>query len=52
MLSAPMRNVIAESKGGDPNHVLVVDAHLDAIFGAGMLDNASGSATILESPSR
>lgn len=41
-------NVIAESKGGDPNHVLVVDAHLDAIFGAGMLDNASGSATILE----
>ena len=41
-------NVIADSKGGDPNHVLVVDAHLDAIFGAGMLDNASGSATILD----
>jgi peptidase M28-like protein/PA domain-containing protein len=41
-------NVIAESKGGDPNHVLVVDAHLDAIFGAGMLDNASGSVTILD----
>jgi hypothetical protein len=41
-------NVIAESKGGDPNSVLVVDAHLDAIFGAGMLDNASGSATILD----
>jgi Peptidase family M28 len=41
-------NVIAESKGGDKNHVLVVDAHLDAIYGAGMLDNASGSATILE----
>jgi hypothetical protein len=41
-------NVIAESKGGDKNHVVVVDAHLDAIFGAGMLDNASGSATILE----
>jgi hypothetical protein len=40
-------NVIAESKGGDKNHVVVVDAHLDAIFGAGMLDNASGSATIL-----
>jgi hypothetical protein len=40
-------NVIAESKSGDPNHVVVVDAHLDAIFGAGMLDNASGSATIL-----
>jgi Predicted aminopeptidases len=26
----------------------VIDAHLDAIYGAGMLDNASGSATILD----
>src|SRR5436190_2181499 len=41
-------NVIAESKGGDKNHVLVVDAHLDAIYGAGMLDNASGSVAILD----
>ena len=41
-------NVIADSKGGDPNHVVVVDAHLDAIWGAGILDNASGSATILD----
>ena len=41
-------NLIADSPYGDPNHVVVVDAHLDAIFGAGMLDNASGSATILE----
>jgi hypothetical protein len=41
-------NVVAESKGGDKNHVVVVDAHLDAIYGAGMLDNASGSATILD----
>ena len=41
-------NLIAESKGGDKNHVVVVDAHLDAIYGAGMLDNASGSATILD----
>jgi hypothetical protein len=41
-------NVIADSKGGDPNHVLVVDAHLDAIYGAGMLDNASGSVAILD----
>src|SRR5256884_1150610 len=40
--------VIAESKGGDKNHVVVVDAHLDGIYGAGMLDNASGSATILD----
>jgi hypothetical protein len=41
-------NVIADSRGGDPNHVLVVDAHLDAIYGAGMLDNGSGSSTILD----
>jgi hypothetical protein len=41
-------NLIAESRFGDPNHVVVVDAHLDSIFGAGMLDNASGSTTILE----
>jgi Zn-dependent M28 family amino/carboxypeptidase len=41
-------NVVADSKGGDKNHVVVVDAHLDAIYGAGMLDNASGSATILD----
>jgi Zn-dependent M28 family amino/carboxypeptidase len=44
----PDWNVIAESKGGDPNSVLVVDAHLDAIYGAGMLDNGSGSVTILD----
>ena len=41
-------NLIAESPFGDTNHVVVVDAHLDSIFGAGMLDNASGSTTILE----
>jgi len=46
--NAPDYNVIADSKGGDKNHVVVVDAHLDAIYGAGMLDNASGSATILD----
>ncbi|MEA2294535.1 MAG: hypothetical protein QOE86_2174 [Solirubrobacteraceae bacterium] len=46
--NAPDYNVIAESKGGDKNHVLVVDAHLDAIYGEGMLDNASGSAAILD----
>src|SRR5919202_384892 len=41
-------NVIAVSKGGNKNHVVVVDAHLDSIYGAGMLDDASGSATILD----
>ena len=46
--NAPDYNVIAESKGGDKNHVVVVDAHLDAIYGEGMLDNGSGSVTILD----
>ncbi len=41
-------NVIADSQGGNKNHTVVIDAHLDAIYGAGMLDNASGSATILD----
>jgi hypothetical protein len=41
-------NLIADSPFGDPNHVVVVEGHLDSIFGAGILDNASGSATILE----
>src|SRR4051794_5439722 len=41
-------NVIADSPGGDKNHTLVIDAHLDAIYGAGMLDNGSGSAAILD----
>lgn len=41
-------NLIADSPFGDPSHVVVVEAHLDSIYGAGILDNASGSATILE----
>src|SRR4029079_16069336 len=32
----------------DKTHTVVIDAHLDAIYGAGMLDNASGSVTILD----
>ena len=41
-------NVIADSPFGDAKRVVAVDAHLDSIYGAGMLDNASGSTTILE----
>jgi Peptidase family M28/PA domain len=41
-------NLIADSPFGDPRRTVVVDAHLDSIHGAGMLDNASGSTTILE----
>ncbi|MBV8583692.1 MAG: M28 family peptidase [Candidatus Eremiobacteraeota bacterium] len=41
-------NVIADSPYGDPGRVVVIEGHLDSIFGAGMLDNASGSTTMLE----
>ena len=42
-------NVIAETPGGDPSHVIVVGAHLDSVTrGPGINDNGSGSATILE----
>jgi hypothetical protein len=42
-------NVIAETRYGDPNNVIVVGAHLDSVgVGPGINDNGSGSATILE----
>ncbi len=41
-------NVVADSPFGDARRVVVIDGHLDSIHGAGMLDNASGSTTILE----
>jgi Zn-dependent M28 family amino/carboxypeptidase len=41
-------NVLADSKGGDPNQVVVVGAHLDSVAaGPGINDNGSGSSTIL-----
>lgn len=42
-------NVIAESRSGNPNNVVMVGAHLDSVQGgAGINDNGSGSAAILE----
>ena len=42
-------NVIAESRGGNPNNVLMLGAHLDSVDeGPGIQDNGSGSAGILE----
>ena len=42
-------NVVAETRDGDPNNVIVVGAHLDSVgVGPGINDNGSGSATILE----
>jgi len=41
-------NVIAESPFGNPNSVIVIGAHYDSIFGAGIVDNASGTVSIME----
>lgn len=47
--AAVTHNVLAESKGGDPNNVIMVGAHLDSVnAGPGIQDNGSGSAAILE----
>lgn len=45
----PTYNVIAQTKGGDPNNVLVVGAHTDSVkAGPGINDNGSGTITLLE----
>jgi Zn-dependent M28 family amino/carboxypeptidase len=42
-------NVFAETSSGDPNNVVMAGAHLDSVTaGAGINDNGSGSAAILE----
>ena len=42
-------NVIAESKTGNPDNVVMVGAHLDSVQeGPGIHDNGSGFAAILE----
>jgi aminopeptidase Y len=47
--TATAENVLAESKSGDPNNVVVVGAHLDSVnAGPGIQDNGTGSAAILE----
>jgi aminopeptidase S len=44
-----IRNVIAQTKTGDPDQVVMSGAHLDSVpDGPGMNDNGSGSAALLE----
>ena len=44
-----IENVIAESRSGDPNNVVMAGAHLDSVIaGPGINDNGSGSAALLE----
>jgi len=43
------RNVLAQTKTGDPHNVVVAGAHLDAVPGSpGINDNATGVASVLE----
>jgi hypothetical protein len=45
----PSETVIGETPGGDPDHVVMVGAHLDGtIDGPGINDNGSGTAAVLE----
>jgi aminopeptidase Y len=46
---ATTSNVFAETRGGNPNNVIMAGAHLDSVnAGPGINDNGSGSAAILE----
>lgn len=47
--SRTLRNVIAQTRTGDPGSVVVIGAHLDSVpDGPGVVDNGSGVATLLE----
>lgn len=47
--TAMSQNVIAESKTGDANHIVMMGAHIDSVVGnSGMNDNASSVAVVLE----
>ncbi|MFD0890768.1 M20/M25/M40 family metallo-hydrolase, partial [Streptosporangium algeriense] len=47
------RNVIAESRWGDPGRVVMLGSHLDSVLaGPGVNDNGSGSAAVLETALR
>lgn len=42
------QNVIADSQFGKPNSIVMSGAHLDTVYNAGINDNGTGSAGILE----
>jgi aminopeptidase S len=47
--SGRQRNVIAQTRTGDPGHVVMIGAHLDSVEnGPGIVDDGSGVATLLE----
>ena len=51
--SATGRNVVAQTRTGDPGRTVVIGAHLDSVpEGPGIVDNGSGVATLLEIATR
>jgi aminopeptidase S len=51
--SARPRNVIAQTRGGDPRHIVMIGAHLDSVAeGPGIVDDGSGVAAVLEIATR
>ena len=46
-------NVIAQTRTGDPDHVVMIGAHLDSVpVGPGIVDDGSGVASLLEIAAR
>jgi aminopeptidase S len=51
--SRSQRNVIAQTRTGNPGQVVMIGAHLDSVEdGPGIVDNGSGVATLLEIATR
>ena len=51
--AAPLRNVIAQTRTGDPAAVVMIGAHLDSVpDGPGIVDDGSGVAALLEIATR
>jgi aminopeptidase S len=49
----PRHNVIAQTRTGDPDHVVMIGAHLDSVpDGPGIVDDGSGVAGLLEIATR
>jgi len=49
IVDRPSANIVAETPGGDPEHVIMLGGHLDSVIdGPGINDNGSGTMTVLE----